>query len=159
MNQPAINYIPQRPPMVMIDELIKSGENSATTSLAVKAINIFVENGVLAEPGLIENIAQTAAAMVGHQCSIQNIPVPVGFIAAVKNLKINSLPKVGTTIQTNIAVTNTVMDITIVRGKIQQDDNELCSCEMRILVKKGESSIHLKSISIPPSRKLRSPII
>ena len=136
MSQPAVNYIPQRPPMVMIDELIQSTESTAITSLTIKSTNIFVENEILAEPGLIENIAQTAAAMVGHQCCIQNIPVPVGFIAAVKDLKINSLPKVGTTIQTNIAVTNTVMDITIVRGKIQQGDNELCSCEMRILVKK-----------------------
>jgi predicted hotdog family 3-hydroxylacyl-ACP dehydratase len=138
VNQPIINFIPQRPPMVMIDTLIQSTDKTATTSLTILPSNIFVEDNYLRESGLIENIAQTAAAMVGHECMVRNVPVPVGFIAAVKDLKINALPQVNSTIQTSITVTNMVMDITIVHGKIEQSGNLLCSCEMRILVQKTE---------------------
>ena len=54
--------LPQKPPMVMVDALVEFTELSAVTRLVVRPDNIFVQNGRLAEPGLVENIAQTAAA-------------------------------------------------------------------------------------------------
>src|SRR4051812_15066149 len=57
-----ISFIPQKPPFVMIDQLISSDETSTRTGFQVRADNIFVEDGFLTEPALVENIAQTAAA-------------------------------------------------------------------------------------------------
>ena len=74
--------------MVMIDRLVSAESDSAVSSFLIKTDNIFVEDGKFTEPGLVENIAQTAAAMVGHHCALNKIPVPIGFIAAVKDLKI-----------------------------------------------------------------------
>jgi 3-hydroxyacyl-[acyl-carrier-protein] dehydratase len=128
------DFIPQRSPMVMIDELTKSDMTSATTTFNILPENIFVEAGKFTEPGLIENIAQTAAAMVGHECAILGTPVPIGFIAAVKDLKINFAPEVSTIINTTVAVTNTVMNVTIIQGKVEQSEKLICSCEMKILI-------------------------
>jgi 3-hydroxyacyl-[acyl-carrier-protein] dehydratase len=133
---PITHFIPQRPPMVMIDDLIEPSEASAKSTFRILPENIFVEAGKFTEPGLIENIAQTAAAMVGHQCTLQKIPVPIGFIAAVKDLKINFTPSVLSTIRTKITITHTVMDITIIEGKVEQSGELVCTCEMKIVIKR-----------------------
>ncbi|HMJ46203.1 MAG TPA: hypothetical protein VK498_02685, partial [Ferruginibacter sp.] len=61
-----LSYIPQRPPFVMVDKILSSGESSTRTSFIIHEKNIFVENGKFREPGLVENIAQTAAAGAGY---------------------------------------------------------------------------------------------
>jgi 3-hydroxyacyl-[acyl-carrier-protein] dehydratase len=127
--------IPQRPPMVMIDQLMESNSVFAISSFQILPQNIFVHNGKLAEPGLIENIAQTAAAMVGQECANKGIPVPIGFIAAIKELEINSLPEILSTINTTVRVTNTVLNVTIIEGVIRQFEKIVCSCEMKILIR------------------------
>ena len=129
-------YIPQRPPMVMIDELIGASDSSGTTTFTISPENTFVDSGRFSELGMIENIAQTAAAMVGYQCKVSNIPVPLGFIAAIKNWKLYDTPTVNSSIETTVNVVNSVMDVTIVEGSIKHDDKLLCSCEMRILIQK-----------------------
>jgi hypothetical protein len=97
--------------------------------------NVFVSNEYFREPGLVENIAQTAAMHVGYQCALKNIPIPIGYIAAVKDLKIFSLPRHNTRISTSVKITNKVLDVTVVEGKVEQEGNLLCSCEMRIFAK------------------------
>jgi 3-hydroxyacyl-[acyl-carrier-protein] dehydratase len=129
------DYIPQRHPMVMIDDLLEASDTHAVTRLKIDAVNIFVENSRLKEPGLVENIAQTAAAHVGYQCSLKNIPVPIGYIAAVKNLEIFHFPELNSVITTSVRIVNQVLDVTLAEGKIEQNGELCCSCEMRIFVK------------------------
>lgn len=130
-----LQYIPQRDPIVMVHELLEATEDHAVTSFYIKSDNVLVSSGFLAEPGLVENIAQTAAVHVGYQCSLKNIPIPIGYIAAVKDLKIDGLPAQNSTIITTVKVINKVLDITVVKGNVEQDGNILCSCEMRIFAK------------------------
>lgn len=128
-------YIPQRAPMVMIHDLVEASDIHAVTKLKIESENIFVENNVFTEPGLVENIAQTAAAHVGYQCAIKKISVPVGYIAAVKDLKITKLPSTGAEITTSIRIVNHVLDVTLAQGEVKFQGEICCSCEMRIFVK------------------------
>jgi 3-hydroxyacyl-[acyl-carrier-protein] dehydratase len=130
-----VKYIPQRHPIVMVHELEEADDDHAVTNFTIEPDNIFVSNEYFKEPGLVENIAQTAAMHVGYQCALKNIPIPIGYIAAVKDLKIYSLPRENTRISTSVTVTNKVLDVTVVEGRVQQDGNLLCSCEMRIFAK------------------------
>lgn len=130
-----IQFIPQRQPMVMIHDLLEASDTHAITRLSVERENIFTDREHLAEPGLVENIAQTAAAQVGYQCAMKKIPVPIGYIAAVKNLEIMRLPKVDSVITTSIEITNQVLDVTVAKGRIEQDGKICCTCEMRIFIK------------------------
>jgi 3-hydroxyacyl-[acyl-carrier-protein] dehydratase len=129
------HYIPQRQPMVMINDLLEASETHAISRLYIDKENIFVAHDHLTEPGLVENIAQTAAAQVGYQCAVKNIAVPIGYIAAVKHLKIAILPRLNKSIITTVRITNQIMDITVAEGKIEEDGKLICSCEMRIFVK------------------------
>jgi predicted hotdog family 3-hydroxylacyl-ACP dehydratase len=128
-------YIPQRDPIVMVHELVEADDDHAVTNLMIESDNVFVSNEYFKEPGLVENIAQTAAMHVGYQCALKNIPIPIGYIAAVKDLKIFSLPRQNTRIATSVKITNKVLDVTVVEGKVEQDGNLLCSCEMRIFAR------------------------
>jgi 3-hydroxyacyl-[acyl-carrier-protein] dehydratase len=130
-----LQYIPQRNPIVMVHELVEASDTHAVTRFSIEPDNVFVSSGTFAEPGLVENIAQSAAVHVGYQCSQKNIPIPIGYIAAVKDLKIHGLPKQNSSLLTTVKVINKVLDITVVQGVIEQEGKILCSCEMRIFAK------------------------
>ena len=130
------SYIPQRPPFVMIDKLVGCDDTCSITTLQVKAENVLVYNGELSEAGLMENIAQTAAAGAGYVALKNNEPVLVGYIAGVKNLEIFALPKVGDIIETTVIIKMQIFDVTIVSGIIKCNEELLATCEMKIFIKK-----------------------
>jgi len=129
-----LTYIPQRPPMVMVDSLIEATEKRIVSRFTVKNGNVFLEENVLKEAGIIENIAQTAAAGVGYKQVTQKLPVKLGFIAAIKNLKIYSLPGLNSQIETIVEVVNEVMEVTIVQGTVMESGNKIAECELRIFI-------------------------
>jgi 3-hydroxymyristoyl/3-hydroxydecanoyl-(acyl carrier protein) dehydratase len=127
-------FIPQRPPFVMVDHLLTSKEKVSSSALKVREGNIFVENGHLTEPGLLENIAQTAAAGIGEQCLSQNMPVPVGYIGAIQNLEIFGLPKINDEIITEVTIKNQIFNVTAIEGKIYCARKLLAQCDMKIFI-------------------------
>jgi predicted hotdog family 3-hydroxylacyl-ACP dehydratase len=128
-------FIPQRHPIVMVHSLLEASEDHAVTEFNIRPDNAFILGAHFAEPGLVENIAQTAAVHVGYRCAQKKVPIPIGYIAAIKDLKILALPRQDSIITTTIRVTNKVLDITVVQGRVEQAGNLLCSCEMRIFAK------------------------
>jgi predicted hotdog family 3-hydroxylacyl-ACP dehydratase len=129
------SLIPQRQPFVMIDELSYSDGNLTRTRLQVSAGNIFVENGLLTEPGLLENIAQTAAARAGYEAKKENAPVRIGYIGAVKNFEVFDLPAVNDIIETEIIIGNQVFDVSVIKGVISCNGRVIAKCEMKIFIK------------------------
>lgn len=130
-----LEYIPQRPPIVMVDSLISIDEKTTLSEFTITDENIFVENNKLREPGLIENIAQSAALGVGYVCKQNNTPVPIGFIGGIKNLIVSELPGVGDTLTTEITVDYKVFEATLITGKIFVDTKLMAQLEMKIFLK------------------------
>ncbi|HCW09196.1 MAG TPA: 3-hydroxyacyl-ACP dehydratase [Cytophagales bacterium] len=130
------SYIPQQSPFVMIDQLIEADINHAKSEFTIESKNPLLEDHFFSESGMIENMAQTAAAQVGYFAKKQNIPVPIGYIASVKDIRIFNRPKVGDTLTTIIRVTNQVMDVTLCAGEVWLRNELLCTCELRIFIKK-----------------------
>lgn len=126
--------IPQRPPFVMVDELLAADGQTASAKYTVKPDNIFLENGQLTEPALLEHIAQAAAARIGYIYSLKGEPVPVGFIGAIQHLQVMDLPKAGQVLYSEISIINQVFDVTIITGKIFCDEHKIAECEMKIFV-------------------------
>ena len=137
MNTDATILIPQKPPFVMVDTILHSDETTTRTSFRVKEDNIFVEDGWFTEPGILENIAQTAAARLGYESSKLGAEVPVGFIGAVKNFEVMNLPAVQSEIETEVTVVTQVFDVTLVSGTVRQGNEVLAVCEMKIVIQKN----------------------
>ncbi|MEP7278548.1 MAG: 3-hydroxyacyl-ACP dehydratase [Bacteroidota bacterium] len=129
------SLIPQGQPFVMIDELSYSDGNLTRTRLQVREDNIFVENGLLTEPALLENIAQTAAARAGYEAKKENEPVRIGYIGAVKNFEVIDLPAVNDIIETEIIIGNQVFDVSVIKGIIRCNNLVIATCEMKIFIK------------------------
>jgi predicted hotdog family 3-hydroxylacyl-ACP dehydratase len=130
------DFIPQRSPFVMVDQLIAQDKTKATSSFEIKEDNILVEENQLTVSGLLENIAQTAAANVGYECMLTNQNVPIGFIGAISKVKVMQLPKVNSSIETTIEVKHEIFDITLIEGEVKQNGEILISCQMKIMLMK-----------------------
>ena len=126
--------IPQKPPMVMIDRLVEVGNGTTVTAFLIREDNIFCKQGVFREPGLIENMAQTAAAGVGSKPGNSGGNAPLGFIGGIRNLKITGFPKVGQEIITRITVLHEVFEATIVQGEVFLGDQLIAGCELKIFL-------------------------
>lgn len=127
-----LSHIPQRPPFVMIDRLIYSDMTVTRSGFLVRGSNIFVENGKFREPGLLENIAQTAAAHAGYTARKNNLAIAGGYIGAVRNLTILDLPGVNDELTTEIVVENQVFNVTLISGKVWSDKKLVAQCDMKI---------------------------
>jgi acyl dehydratase len=102
-------------------------EEKVETIFEIKGDNIFIQNNTFIEAGLIENAAQTCSSIVAKDYFVDennqdksDVDV-VGFISAIKSLKIHKLPEVGSTIKT----------ISTLVSKFVTDDYSLCtmSCQ------------------------------
>jgi 3-hydroxymyristoyl/3-hydroxydecanoyl-(acyl carrier protein) dehydratase len=125
-----LQSLPHRPPFVMIDTIETDG-NKALGRFFIKADNVLVENGFFSESGLVEHMAQTAGAGMPHPGDMPS----VGYIGALKDLKIESLPAVGETIVTHVDYLHQVMNAHIVHAETFNASGVLlASCELKIFL-------------------------
>ncbi|MES2620832.1 MAG: 3-hydroxyacyl-ACP dehydratase [Bacteroidota bacterium] len=92
------------------------------------------QDGRLTSAGLMENIAQTAAAKTGYENSLKGKGIPVGFIGDVRDFIFTKQPKVGEEITTRIEIIHEIFDVTVIAGTIELNGEEIASCNMKIFV-------------------------
>ena len=90
----------------MVDLILIIDDEKVETIFEIKKDDIFLQNNTFTEVGLIENAAQTCSSIVAKDYFVdannqdkEDVDV-VGFISAIKTLKIHKLPKAGDTIKT-----------------------------------------------------------
>lgn len=143
------NYLPHRAPMLMVDLILDIDANFVETIFLIKENNIFVQNNVFIEAGLIENTAQTCSSIVGKKYFFdedgtenENVNV-IGFISALKNVKIHALPKVGDTIITKANLVSKFAgdDYTLctISCNSSVEDQILLECEINLFIQKTVS--------------------
>lgn len=131
-----LNLIPQRPPIVMVDSFYGIEENCSYSGLTVTAGNIFCREGKLQEAGIIEHIAQSAAARIGYIYLQNDEQVPLGFIGSVDKLTIHDLPEVGQELLTEVTVIQEVFDITLIAARVGTAEGVVAECRMKIYLEK-----------------------
>ena len=127
--------IPQRNPIVMVDTFFCADEESAETGFHVQSGNIFCERGFLREPGMIEHVAQSAAAFAGYAPFTKGESPKLGFIGEVKKFKIIRLPKVGEFLHTCLHVLGEAAGVTLISAVTKSGEEVLATCQMKIFIK------------------------
>ena len=79
------DLIPQRPPFVFIDKVSEVAEDSMHCIFEVKEGGIFCEKGFLREAGIMEHIAQSAAAHIGYYSTEET---RISVIGSVKDFSV-----------------------------------------------------------------------
>lgn len=129
-----IQFIPQRAPFVFVDAIHHSEERSTITSFNIKEDNLFITDGCLSETALVENIAQTAAAGIGHRIQLTGEKVTGGYIGGIRNLQVHRLPKVGEELRTETSIEHRILSAVKILGIVKVDGEEIASCELQIFL-------------------------
>ncbi len=128
--------LPQQEPFVMVGQLVHFDMTRTVTETTIGSENMFVENGQMTASGLIENIAQTCAARIGFVNKyILKKGIQIGFIGAIRNLEVKSLPSVGDTIRTTVDVVEEVFGMILANASIECNGETMVTTEMKIAIK------------------------
>ena len=127
--------IPQRNPIVMVDTFFRADENGAETGLHIQSGSLFCEAGSLREPGMIEHVAQSAAAFAGYAPYTRGEQPKLGFIGEVKKFRISRLPRVGEFLHTSLRVLGEAAGVTLIAAETKVEDEVLATCQMKIFIK------------------------
>ena len=128
----AQQYIPQQPPVVMVDTLSECTEALTITEFSIPENHIFVQNRQLTAAGLLENIAQTSAARIGWLN--RDKPVKIGVIGSINKMEISHFPLAGQTLHTRIDVVSEIFDATIVEAEIKCKEQTVAQGKMKVFV-------------------------
>ncbi|HML65271.1 MAG TPA: beta-hydroxyacyl-ACP dehydratase [Dysgonomonas sp.] len=131
------DLIPQRDPILMVDNLIEVSGDTAVTSFAVRSDNYFLdEDGLMVESGLIEHIAQSASAFAGYRAVSSGATAPpVGYIGEVKKFHCHKLPQVGDELLTTVSIGAEVAGVTIITGETRLLGKVVADTQMKIFIK------------------------
>lgn len=127
--------LPHREPMIMVDTLLECSEGHSTVGFKVQAEHIFVTNNEFSETGLIEHMAQAAALYIGFKNYSKNNPVKEGFIAAIKSLHIQQLPKVNATLHTEVTIIHEVNHTSVLKVATFINNLEIAHADMTTVLK------------------------
>lgn len=125
--------LPQGPPFILVDKLLFADETTARTSFLVTTDSPLVDDGRFSEGGLLENIAQTAAAGSGYEARKTGGTVATGFIVSVSNFVVTDLPAIGDLLLTETRVQMRIQDIIVISGVVNCKERVIATCEMKIL--------------------------
>jgi predicted hotdog family 3-hydroxylacyl-ACP dehydratase len=130
----ASELIPHKSPFVLVDKLLYADEKRSCCSFKIPEGNIFVEQGYYSTPGMVESMAQTAAAGTGYLFKKENKPVPVGYIGSVQKLEVIDWPPVNVEITMEISLLTNILQVSLVSCLVKYEGRIMASCEMKIFV-------------------------
>lgn len=130
------NLIPQKFPFVMVDRMFSYSETALVSGLKIQDSNIFLEENIFLEAGLIEHMAQSVALHTGYQFFLKNETAPTGYIGSIKDIQIKRLPQTNDTIQSNVTILQEFAGVTLVDIVTFLNDEEIASGQMKTVLAK-----------------------
>jgi len=129
-----LSLIPQRPPILMVDSYLFEDELHCQSALTITGDNLFLESsGLLAEEGVLEHIAQTAAAHIGYQQLQAGEGIRLGYIGDIKRCTVTgTMPAAGAILCTRLTVMSKVGDITLVSAETSVEGTPILNCRMKL---------------------------
>ncbi len=118
----------------MVDELLFVDEKTTEARLQIRRDNLLAADGYFSSGGLVEAMAQTAAAGTGYLHRANGQAVPVGYIGAIQNLQINAWPAWEDSIRMEVRQVTQVLQVSVVSGEVWLDDKMIARCEMKIFI-------------------------
>ena len=131
------HLIPQKVPFVMVDTLLEFTKDKVVSSFKILEDNLFMEDGMMNEPGLIENMAQSVALHTGYDYFLKGERAPTGYIGSIKKVEVFKRPALNEIITTKVDILHEFDGITMVKVRAYNTKNEeLASGEMKTVIAK-----------------------
>ena len=133
-----LKFIPQREPIVMVDRFYGIENTISYSGLTIREDNIFVEDGLLSELGVIEHIAQSAAVREGYERAACGSQPSLGYIGSINNLKVMGTARVDETLSTALKPLYELGGISLIHAVTNVDDRIVLECDMKIFLKRDQ---------------------
>jgi 3-hydroxymyristoyl/3-hydroxydecanoyl-(acyl carrier protein) dehydratase len=122
----------------MLDRLVHCEGMVAGGELLIREGNVFSRGASFTESGMLEALAQTAAARTSlvqrSQAGAENRPPQVGVKGSIKDFRLHFQPKTGETIETEIELLHEFLNASVIRGRVLVAGAEACSAELKIFL-------------------------
>ena len=136
--------IPHRPPMVLVDRVVRVDGLETETAFSITPNCLFVAQGVLSEMGMLENLAQTSFIFLTYFFIKPNEVLwdkkkdNLGVISTILDVHVAALPKIGqelhTHTQTELVFTSDFLKICNIRGTVSVDGEVALQATMKMLL-------------------------
>jgi predicted hotdog family 3-hydroxylacyl-ACP dehydratase len=126
--------IPHRPPMRWVDKLVDCTDTTATATARFTAAHHAVTNGAVTETALVECVAQTVAAALGHRLrgAGKSGAANQGMLAAVSNFKIHSAPALDSTLTISVREVKRLGPMLLIASTISCEGQVIASGELSL---------------------------
>jgi predicted hotdog family 3-hydroxylacyl-ACP dehydratase len=122
-----------KPPMLLVDDILEAGEDTAVTAFKIKGDNIFLkESGLLARTALIEIMAQSLAAMNAYKAYKNGKAEEKGFLVMLKDIAFYGDAFAGEDLICRVEVSDVISQTYIARCAIYKEETALARGELRI---------------------------
>lgn len=129
-----LDLLPHRHPMVMVDRLVRVTNDEATSVFLVRPENILAEKGLFSEEGVLEHMAQTAAALNGFKQLAHGGSVKNGYIGGIKDLEVFALPAVGQELTTVARELHRVMGAVVLSAECRTAGQVVARCQLKVFI-------------------------
>lgn len=126
------NYIPHRAPFVMVDNVLSCSSEKIETNFFISQDNVFVDNNQFQEFGMLENIAQSAAAGISLLNKNLKETPSEGFLGAITKLNLFAYCSANETITTTIYPLQQLGNLYLIKGEVFYNNNKLLECELKL---------------------------
>jgi predicted hotdog family 3-hydroxylacyl-ACP dehydratase len=126
--------IPHRAPMRFIQVLTECTDTTARATASFSADHFAVTDGAVMETALVECVAQTVAAALGHRASASGKTGAAnnGMLAAVSNFKFHSPPPLETSLSIEVRELKRLGPMLLIAGTISNADRLIASGELSL---------------------------
>lgn len=128
------NLIPQKFPFIMVHQLISYSENQLVSSFTITEENIFTQDAVFQDSGIIEHMAQSVALHTGYQFFIKNEAAPTGYIGSIKKIDIYQQPVTGDTLTTTVDILHEFAGVTLVEILVKNGEEIVAAGQMKTVI-------------------------
>ena len=129
------SLVPHRPPMRWVDALIDCTDTTASATACFNADHFAVAEGKVLESALVECVAQTLAAAMGHRAQAKGEPGTIGdsgMLVSVSAFRILSPPQVGKPVRIEVQEIKRFGPMLLVSGRISCEGHVIASGELTL---------------------------
>jgi len=132
---PIERLLPQRPPMLLLDQLLSCTASEGTAEARICAGNLFrLPDDTLHEAALFELMAQAYAAVQGFQNSLAGKPASIGYLAGITRAVVHGAARVGDRLIVSVRQTALLQPFVRAEARVVRDGDLLAEGELTLFI-------------------------
>ena len=132
---PIERLLPQRPPMLLLNQLLSCTLSEGTAAALISPGNLFrLPDDTIHAAALFELMAQAYAAVHGYQSHLAGKPISIGFLAGIRYAIVHGAARVGDRLLVSVRQTALVPPFVRAEARVIRDGETLAQGELTLFI-------------------------